>query len=173
MSASRRPDLDMIAHSPEQTRAIAALLGRRLSGGDLVLLRGGLGMGKTTFIQGLARGLGVRDLVTSPTFTLVMEHVVDERADPFTLRFYHIDLYRLEHGAAEALAFGLEEYLLDDAAVTAIEWPEHAVEALPAEFLLVELSPLADTKRRLMLSPHGARYRALIEALRPEVGGHA
>jgi tRNA threonylcarbamoyladenosine biosynthesis protein TsaE len=162
----------MIAHSPEQTRAIAALLGRRLSGGDLVLLRGGLGTGKTTFIQGLARGLGVRDPVTSPTFTLVMEHSVDEHADSPTPRFYHIDLYRLEHGASEALAFGLDEYLLDEDAVTAIEWPEHAAEALPAEFLLVELRPLADTKRRLVLSPHGARYRTLIDALRAEVGGH-
>ena len=172
MSASRRPDLDMIAHSPEQTRAIAALLGRRLAAGDLVLLRGGLGMGKTTFIQGLARGLGVRDSVTSPTFTLVMEHAVDEEADSPATRFYHVDLYRLEHGAEEALAFGLEEYLLDEDAVTAIEWPEHAAEALPDEYLLVELRPLADTKRRLLLSPQGTRYRALIDALRPEVSGH-
>lgn len=173
MSASRRPDLDIITHSPEQTRAIAALLGRRLRGGDLVLVRGGLGAGKTTFIQGMARGLGVRGAVTSPTFTLVMEHVVDEGEPPAAERFHHIDLYRLEHGAPEALAFGLDEYLLDQAAVTAIEWPEHALDALPAEFLIVALSPLADTKRRALLSPQGAYYRALIDALRPEVAGHA
>jgi tRNA threonylcarbamoyladenosine biosynthesis protein TsaE len=173
VSASRRPDLDIITHSPDQTRAIAALLGRRLRGGDLVLVRGGLGAGKTTFIQGMARGLGVRHAVTSPTFTLVMEHTVDEHDPPPAKRFFHIDLYRLEHGAHEALAFGLDEYLLDEDAVTAIEWPEQAVEALPEDFLIVAMSLLADTKRQVRLSPQGDYYRALIDALRPEVAGHA
>lgn len=173
MSASRRPDVDIITHSPDQTRAVAALLGRRLRAGDLVLVRGGLGAGKTTFIQGLARGLGVRDAVTSPTYTLVMEHaVIDNDPTPAT-RFFHIDLYRLERGAAEALAFGLDEYLLDEQAVIAIEWPEQAAEALPEEFLIVALSSLADTKRQVRLSPRGDHYRALIDALRPEVTGHA
>ena len=104
----------------------------RLTGGDLVLLRGDLGAGKTTFAQGIARGLGVTGVVQSPTFTLIAEYpapVIGAAG-----RFVHIDLYRLEGGAGIE-SIGLDEYLDCAHCVTVIEWPDRAqVQSFPAHW---------------------------------------
>jgi tRNA threonylcarbamoyladenosine biosynthesis protein TsaE len=168
LSAARRPALDIISHSPDQTRALGTQLGRLLSPGDVVLLGGQIGAGKTTFTQGLARGLRVQEPTQSPTFTLVTEHAA--RAHDTPTRLYHIDLYRLS-GVEEAEGFGLDDYLADTAAIAAIEWPERAAAAMPPEHLLVELGYVADTKRQLRVTPRGSRYATLVERLRAEVAG--
>jgi tRNA threonylcarbamoyladenosine biosynthesis protein TsaE len=169
LSAARRPAIDLISHGPDQTRGLGAQLGRLLQPGDVVLLSGNIGSGKTTFVQGLARALKVTDYVQSPTFTLVAEH--DGRLpDGRPLRLYHIDLYRLD-GARETSTFGFEEYLDAPDALAVIEWPERTRDALPAEYLLVEMQYVADTKRQLRLIPHGAHYTELVERLRNEVAG--
>jgi tRNA threonylcarbamoyladenosine biosynthesis protein TsaE len=168
LSAARRPAIDIISHSPEQTRAFGTQLGRLLGPGDLVLLNGDIGAGKTTFTQGLARGLQVTGPVQSPTFTLVVEHPARVNGD--VTRLYHIDLYRLS-GAAEAEGFGLDEYVDDASAITAVEWPERARGALPDDYLLVEFGYVADTKRQLRVTPRGARYAGLVEHFRQEVTG--
>ena len=169
MTAPRRPALDVISHSPEQTLRIGAQLGRALERGTLVLLGGMIGAGKTTFAQGLARGLRVTSEMLSPTFTLVTEHDGTD-ANERPVRIYHIDLYRIE-GREELLSFGFEEYLDDPNAVTIIEWPERARGLLPAEYITIELANVADTKRSITIDPHGERYRLAIEKVRRELAG--
>lgn len=109
--------------SAAETRALAGELAAGLRVGDVLALHGELGAGKTCFIQGLAAALGVREAVSSPTYTLVHEYAG-------RVPLYHLDLYRLR-GADEALAMGLDEWLEGDG-VTVIEWAERAAEVLPA-----------------------------------------
>lgn len=147
---------------------MGAALARRLRPGDVLLLSGALGSGKTSFIQGLGMGLEVHDDVSSPTFTLVNEHQGAAAGEPVTL--YHIDLYRLSGDVDELLAIGFEEYLDDPRAICAIEWPQRAAELLPESWLLIEIDSIADTKRRIRLQAHGARYDELVTELRAEAG---
>lgn len=146
-------------HSAEETRALAARLGRALLPGDIVCLRGDLGAGKTTWTQGLARGLGVPDAepVNSPTFMLLAEH----RSGRVPL--FHFDVYRLENSQGlYDLAF--DEYL-DGEGVVVIEWADRIADALPDNRLDVVLVPDGPDSRTLTFTPHGPRARALLEAL--------
>ncbi|MGM9619681.1 MAG: tRNA (adenosine(37)-N6)-threonylcarbamoyltransferase complex ATPase subunit type 1 TsaE [Oscillospiraceae bacterium] len=111
-------------HSPEETEALGERLGRTLSGGEVLAYEGELGMGKTAFTRGLARGLGCTGRVTSPTFTIVNEY--EGRLDLF-----HFDLYRLG-GEEELFDIGWEDYL-SRGGVVAVEWSERVTEALPPE----------------------------------------
>ncbi|MFA4944216.1 MAG: tRNA (adenosine(37)-N6)-threonylcarbamoyltransferase complex ATPase subunit type 1 TsaE [Lentisphaeria bacterium] len=113
--------------SPEATEAFAHDLARRLPDGAVVTLEGSLGAGKTVFARGLARGLGITEPVTSPTFAIVQEY-----PRPDGGWFYHLDLYRIQ-GPADALAFGLEEFLFRPGTLTAIEWAERIAGLLAAE----------------------------------------
>jgi len=169
MASPRRPALDVISHSPEQTRRIGALLGRGLERGSLVLLGGMIGSGKTTFAQGIAHGLRVASAVTSPTFTIVSEHEGSDQ-DGRPVRVFHIDLYRLEDDG-DLHSFGFEEYLEDEDAVTIVEWPERAALFLPEDHLFIELTAVAESKRSLAFDPRDARYVPVIEGLRREMAG--
>lgn len=147
--------------SPDDTRAVAAELAAFVRPGDLVLLAGGLGTGKTAFTQGLARGLGIEGPVTSPTFMLV-------RFYEGRLRLVHIDVYRLDH-MQELADIGMAE-ILDDDAVTVIEWGDVVRSGLPADFLEVRLEAgEAEDERLLTLVATGPswppRMRGLGEAL--------
>ena len=166
---TQRPALDVISHSPDQTRWLGSRLGRLVRPGDVILLTGIFGSGKTTLVQGIARGLGVTGYVQSPTFTLVHEHP-GRTADGRPVTLYHLDLYRLE-GNEELVTFGYEDYFADPAGITVVEWPERLSAELPEEYLLVNLEYIADAKRRLALYPRGERYEALVEAFRVEVFG--
>jgi len=159
--------LDFVSHSAVQTHRLGVRLGRLLRAGDVVLLSGEYGAGKTTFIQGLAEGLGVAGPVTSPSFTLVLEH----RAGPEhgALPFYHIDLYRLRT-PEEALALGLEEYFCG-AGVCAVEWADRFPEIMPAEQLRIHLAFLSDTKRVVRVTPAGPRYEQLTEEFKHSAFG--
>ncbi|HEX7174008.1 MAG TPA: tRNA (adenosine(37)-N6)-threonylcarbamoyltransferase complex ATPase subunit type 1 TsaE [Pyrinomonadaceae bacterium] len=107
------------SHSSEDTFAVGASIGERLSGGEILLLHGALGAGKTVFVKGVAAGLGMDvEEVTSPSFTLVNCY------DDGRLTLYHIDLYRLDEGSAAAHAVDLDELLSDERAVLAVEWAE-------------------------------------------------
>ena len=154
--------IDVISHGAAQTGRLGARLGELLQAGDVLLLEGDLGAGKTVLAQGVALGLGVEDPVTSPTFTLIHEY-------EGRLPLYHVDLYRLS-GAADAAAIGLEEYLYG-AGVTVIEWPDRAGELIPREHLSVALRPIAESKRALRLTPYGARYDALVARFKREAFG--
>jgi len=165
----RGATLDFISHSPEQTRRLGWRLGQHARAGDLFLLSGTFGAGKTALTQGLAAGLGVTERVTSPSFALVNEHEGRDGAGT-PLRLYHIDLYRLET-AAEVATVGLEDMLDDPAGICAIEWPDRLGELAPQEHLLIMLEPVSDTKRGLSLVASGARHTALLTAIRAEAFG--
>lgn len=165
--------LDLISHGAEQTREIGARLGRRLRGGDVVLLHGDLGAGKTTLAQGIARGLGVADPVQSPTFTIVNEHAAPAVAGAVD-RLYHLDLYRLA-GDADLDSVGLDDLLAPRDGVTLVEWPERAVDRLPAAYLLVRLDHAGEGKRRLVVEavPATGPYAARLTGLGRELAGGA
>ncbi len=136
----------MTSHSEEDTQQIARDLASRLKAGDVVLLAGPLGAGKTAFARGLAAGLGIDpDEVSSPTFTLIHEY----RGGRLTM--YHADLYRLERAATDDL--GLEETGAADG-VLAIEWAERLTHRIPGA-ILVEISPVDETTRRIMIRTSG------------------
>lgn len=145
-----------------QTQALAAALAPLACPGDLVLLAGELGAGKTAFTQGFAAGLGVDEPVTSPTFTLVRTYPGGR------LKLHHVDVYRLDH-LQEALDLGLAE-MVDDVAVTLIEWGDVVAPALPGDFLEVGLAyGPSDDERTLTLASVGRRWSARRRALESAV----
>ncbi len=150
--------MQLRSRGPDDTRGIGEALGRALlragPTGAVVALWGALGAGKTCFVQGLARGLGVAGYVRSPTFVLIHEY---RGPTPLT----HVDLYRLT--SADLGGLGLEE-ILEGPGVVAIEWPDHAQAILPAERLDVRLAfGDHENERRVSLVPRGDRYRAIAE----------
>jgi tRNA threonylcarbamoyladenosine biosynthesis protein TsaE len=151
------PCLDVVTASAEDTARLGEALGRLARAGDLFLLRGPIGAGKTTFTQGFARGMGIQGRVTSPSFTLA--NVYDERCDT---PLYHLDLWRMR-SPAEALGIGLEEYVSGDG-VCVVEWPEIAEDVFPGEYVRVGFE-LVGESRRIQLCPFGERPRRLIEKL--------
>jgi tRNA threonylcarbamoyladenosine biosynthesis protein TsaE len=152
------------SQSPDETRALAAALADLLVAGDLVLLVGDLGAGKTAFVQGLARGLEVEEPVTSPTFTIVQEYAG-------RLPLTHVDVYRLER-VQDLYDLGLEER--GDRGVTVVEWGDLVEQAVPAEHLVIRIEPgAADTERVLELTFHGSRWRGRQDAVEHALGERA
>ena len=148
--------------SADQTRALGERLGRLLEPGDVVGLSGVLGAGKTCFVQGIARGLGVAPgvAVTSPTFTLVGEY-------PARIPLRHADFYRVED--AERLRDAGFDDLLDGRGALVVEWAERFPEALPTEHLVVSIEILAgegdDPPRRICFAGRGLRAEAIRKRL--------
>ena len=147
--------LELQTTQPEETITIAKKLGRQLQAGDVLLLDGDLGAGKTTFTKGLAEGLDIKRYIKSPTFTLIREYP-DGR-----IPLYHMDVYRLEETGASDL--GLEEYF-DGDGVSVIEWSQFIAEELPSDYLTIHFNKDVsdDQVRTLVLDPHGAHYEALV-----------
>lgn len=127
--------------------------------GDVVLLIGSLGAGKTCLTQGIAWGLGVVDYTASPSFVLMREY-------KGRLPLYHIDLYRLER-VEEVADLGLDDYLYGRG-MCVVEWADRALNLMPAEHLLIELTYLSPRRRSLRLEPRGQRYCDLINELKME-----
>ncbi len=132
----------LVSRSPEETQAIGERLGARLVAGSVVPCTGELGAGKTCFLQGLARGLGVTGDVTSPTFVLVNHY-------RGRLPVYHLDAYRTG-SLTELVDLGLEEMLHGDG-VTVIEWADKLLPLLPARTIRVHLSGLGDEPREIRI----------------------
>ncbi len=151
--------LEFLSHSPEQTQRLGVRLGELLRPGDLVCLAGDLGSGKTTLAQGIARGWGSVDAVTSPTFVLINEY---RRADGG--RLYHFDAFRL-NTVSEAATLGLAEILDSDGPVV-VEWPERVEALLPPERLWIALRWVDESRRGLVLRPTGHRYERLLRQFR-------
>ena len=134
---------EIITSSEEETENIGKELAQSLCRGDSVLLRGNLGAGKTVFSRGFARGLGITDPVSSPTYTIVQEYELPEKG-----RLYHLDLYRISDVGA-ALAFGVDEFLSDPASYALVEWPERISGILPENAVKVTLRHLGDGEREI------------------------
>ena len=123
--------MEYLSHSPEETEQLGELLGGTLRPGSVVAYRGDLGMGKTAFTRGLARGLGCTCRVTSPTFTIVNEY-------SGALPLFHFDMYRLD-SSDELFDIGWEDYL-SRGGVCAVEWSERVEDALPEDALWVSFA---------------------------------
>ena len=149
---------EFISRSVEDTQALGERLGAQLAAGDVLGLVGELGSGKTTFIQGLAKGLGVDpNLVRSPTFVLLREY-------PGRVPLTHIDGYRLESGSS---VIWLDmEWVFDPKKVTALEWADRVADSLPADYLELRFAHKSANQRSIAILGHGARSQQLVEGLR-------
>ncbi len=154
-SDNEQPELTLRTDGPEETRSAGRVLGWLLQPGDVVLLQGDLGAGKTTFTQGIARGAGTDEVVNSPTFILLNEYHA-------RLTVYHADLYRLDD-PDEVAALDLPGVSLDGALV--VEWPERGAGLLPDDHLLVRLTYRSPEQRELAFVPRGHRSRELAARL--------
>lgn len=141
----------------DATIALGKKIGQQLVAGDVLVLDGDLGAGKTTFTKGLAAGLEIPDIIKSPTFTIIHEYQ-DGR-----LSLYHMDAYRLENGGAEDL--GLEEYF-DGDGVSVVEWAEFVADELPADFLAIHFKRTDDDNTRILeFEPHGQHFEQIVKSV--------
>jgi tRNA threonylcarbamoyladenosine biosynthesis protein TsaE len=149
-------------------------LGELLQGGELILLDGQLGTGKTTFTQGLAQGLGIYENINSPTFTLLKEYAGQppSASSPGILEcgrpaLYHFDLYRLDD-PEEIVDLGFEDYFFSDG-VSVVEWAEKAGSFWPTEQLNIRMKIMSETKRGMLFIATGERYCELLRQFQKNV----
>ncbi|OZM55814.1 tRNA (adenosine(37)-N6)-threonylcarbamoyltransferase complex ATPase subunit type 1 TsaE [Lottiidibacillus patelloidae] len=143
-----------VSKTEEQTSIIAGRLGTLLEQNDVITLEGDLGAGKTTFTKGLAKGLEIKKVVNSPTFSIIKEY-------KGRLPLYHMDVYRL-HNSDEDLGF--EEYF-EGNGVSVVEWAHYIKEYLPEEYLTITIRLIDDGNREITFEPHGSRYESLCKEL--------
>ncbi len=142
--------------SPEQTQSVGRILGAHAQAGDVFLLSGDLGAGKTCLTQGILWGLGGDEYARSPTFVLICEY-------PARLTLYHMDLYRID-SLDEIIDLGLDDYFLGDG-VCVVEWAEKGVSAFIGEHLTVSIQETGSSSRRLTIAADSPRYSEMIQAL--------
>lgn len=133
-----------ISHSATETEAFAEQLAKTFVGGEVLLLHGELGAGKTHFVKGLARGLAIDEVVTSPTFALHNSYAG-------RLALNHFDFYRIED-SEEVEILGLNEFFYDKQAVAAIEWSENVKALLPRNCIAVTIDKIDDNSRKITVS---------------------
>lgn len=150
--------LEFFSRSREQTFRLGMRLGALLQRGDLICISGDLGAGKTTLVQGIARGWGSLDQVTSPTFVLVNAY---RRPDRQSL--HHLDAYRMD-SAGEAEDLDLD--LMLEKGPLVMEWPERILSVLPKERLWIDMRWMGDEHRGMTFSAQGRRYQDLIDEVR-------
>jgi tRNA threonylcarbamoyladenosine biosynthesis protein TsaE len=161
------PAQNIVTRSPAETAAVGKTLAGYLQDGDVVLLHGDLGAGKTTLAKGLASALGVADVVSSPSFALVNEYDTESAA---VSRLFHLDLYRL--GDENDLAsIGFDDLVASARGAMLIEWPERAAAALPERYLLIEIEYRgSDTRHvRFISGPDEDAWVHRIERVRAEL----
>ena len=146
--------MKIISHSPAQTLKIGACIGRHAKPGDIILLSGELGSGKTLLTKGIAKGLGLHaDEVISPTFILLREYWQAK------MPLYHFDLYRVSH-ECEVINIGYEEYFYGEG-ISVVEWPDRLKKLLPKDYLSIELSLQGLSKRKFVFKPCGKRAQEI------------
>ncbi|MDE5861356.1 MAG: tRNA (adenosine(37)-N6)-threonylcarbamoyltransferase complex ATPase subunit type 1 TsaE [Ruminococcus sp.] len=133
----------VITHTPEETIKVAEKIGKKLQAGDMIIYKGGLGAGKTTFTRGIATGLGLGDCVSSPTFALVNEY----QGENITL--YHFDMYRIqtEDGLEST---GFFDYPFEEN-IAVIEWSENIIDFLPENTINITINVINDTDREIII----------------------
>ena len=146
----------IITSNEKETKKIGKLLGDNVQPGQIILLKGDLGSGKTRFVKGIAASLNSTNEVSSPTYNLINEY-------PGKMTLYHMDLYRLDN-ENDLLNIGFEDYLYRDG-IIAIEWPELAYDFLPADFLLINFEIVSENKRKLKLKAKGEKSKNLMKGL--------
>lgn len=133
--------IEIVTKNYEETQQIAYKLSKTLTAGDIILLNGNLGAGKTTFVKGLARGLEIKETIKSPTFNIVKCYF------NATIPFFHIDAYRLE---GEKHDIGLDEYI-EGEGICAIEWPNFIDYLLPDDCINIEIIGEGDSFRKIII----------------------
>lgn len=145
--------MNFYVNSLEETTKIGSLLGKLVQPGDVICLTGDLGTGKTHITKGIAKGLGISEHITSPTFTIVNEY------DSGRLKFYHFDVYRVSD-PDEIYAIGFDEYIFSDG-VSVIEWANYIEELIPDEHLSINIEKVDKnnlTSRKITINYFGDRY---------------
>ena len=148
-------ELEITSHSPEETNEIGIQIGKIAQTGDVILLVGDLGAGKTCLTQGIAWGLGIDDYALSPSFVIMRELYG-------RLPLYHMDLYRLEH-LEEVMDLGLDEYLYG-CGICVVEWADRALSLLPLEHLLIEITA-KENQRKFRFVANNEHYRDMLDRL--------
>jgi tRNA threonylcarbamoyladenosine biosynthesis protein TsaE len=149
----------VVSRSAEETRRLGEIVGRLLPGNAVVTLAGDLGAGKTTFVQGLGVGLGVKGPITSPTFVLINRYRCGDGR-----HLQHADCYRLANAPLEMWDVGLADLFADDDIVV-VEWADRIPQLLPPEYLEVAIDHDDGDVRRLAITAHGERYLTLLREL--------
>lgn len=145
-------EFELVLTKESDTILLAKQIGEKLQAGDVILLEGDLGAGKTTFTKGIGQGLLIPQMIKSPTFTIIREYKKGR------LPLYHMDVYRLEDASADEL--GLEEYFYGDG-VSVVEWAQFVGEDLPNEYLEIQLFHIDENTRKIVAKPVGKRYEQL------------
>lgn len=146
-------DMAMITKSERETINLGYKVGRLLPKGTVLALKGDLAGGKTTFTKGIGLALNVKDVINSPTFTILKIYKGN-------MNLYHIDAYRLENNDYD---LGIEEYM--DDGIMVVEWPEYYENYLPQEYIEVDFKYIDDNTRTITFFSHGNKYRKLVEGI--------
>ena len=148
-------DKEIITNTFEDTQKIGEDFAQQLKPGDVVLLYGDLGSGKTTFTQGLVKGLGIKKRIISPTFVIVRTYKIATSHQPLAIRkLYHIDLYRTET-ENDLKGLGIEEILNDKEAIVVVEWPEKLRRMLPRKRWKIHFSYENENQRKILIASKG------------------
>lgn len=135
-----------VTHSVEETQKLGQLLGKELQRGIVIALKGDLGSGKTTFIQGLANGLGIKERVISPTFVIMRKYTIENKKE--LAHFCHIDFYRI-HSSRDIVNLDFEAVIHDPKNVVAVEWAERLPELLPKKKLHIAFEYVKESQRKI------------------------
>ena len=152
--------LKLVTHSAEQTQKLGTSIGKLAEPGDIYLLIGELGAGKTCLTQGIAYGLDIQEYTLSPSFVIMRE--LHGR-----LSLYHMDFYRLDN-IAEISDLGLDDYLFGKG-VCVIEWANKGLTVLPEDHLVIKIDYLADNERSFVIEPKGERYISMLKQLKDSI----
>lgn len=140
--------MEVITNSPKKTQELGEKISTDLKPGSILALSGELGSGKTTFIQGLARGLGIKKRIVSPTFVFIRQYSVNHQT--LVKKLYHVDLYRIDK-APDVRGLGLEEIFADPEAIVVIEWADRIKEILPKKRIDINFEYLTGDQRRIKI----------------------
>ncbi len=138
--------MKVVTRSPEETISFAESVGKKLKGGDVIAYIGGLGVGKTTFTRGLCIGLGIGDMVTSPTFALVNEY----RSRKSEMMLCHFDMYRITN-SLDLETTGFYDYM-NGKNILAVEWSENISDSLPEDIIYIKITRLDDSVREIEIN---------------------
>lgn len=147
--------MQITTQNAQETTTVGQKLGKAMSGGEFIELLGDLGSGKTTLLKGLAKGLGITQSISSPTFTISRIY------EAGTKSFHHFDFYRID--SSDIVALELTDAANDPSAIVAVEWAEHVGDALPKDRLTVKLEALSENERKVTLTANGEKHLKLLE----------
>lgn len=153
--------MDIIINNPKETEAIAKIIGSVAAPGDTVILSGDLGAGKTTMTKGIALGLGIGQMIKSPTYTIIREYQQGR------LPLYHMDVYRIGHGADD---LGLDEYFEGDG-LSVVEWGKLLGEFLPTDFLEITIEKDSENmeKRKILIQAFGSKSEQFLKRIQQKL----